>query len=427
MAFGRCVSTRGILTARRVHPSCCHIHHHNRDDDSVRSSPCLGPSRSIVTNLLTRCASYSTSRRTGPQFRDRSLLLSASFLGLGSSFCRSMSSASGESSDDGILAEVITERTADVASQVPAMSEVAVAAADSAYPVAALQHLIDGVHSFTGLNWWASIAMTTILIRGATVPLLINQLKSTSKLSMMRPHLEELNQKFKESAMDPDAVAKHKQRVMALFKDFGVSPLTPLKGLFIQSPIFISFFLAINNMAEKVPSFQTGGTLWFIDLTTPDSFYILPILTSLTFWITVECNMQEGMEGNPIAGTMKRFSRIFAVLALPVMMSFPKAIFGYWLTSNVFSLAYGLVIKRPAIKKILNIPDVTVPASPAAHGEISLFAASIRDEASEVKPSISAESSKFVRKISAASVLRQRIRSLEKQVKARKKNRKSLR
>lgn len=36
--------------------------------------------------------------------------------------------------------------------------------------------------------------------------------------------------------------------------------------------------------------------------------------------------MQEGMEGNPIAGTMKNFSRILAVVAVPVMMSFPKVL-----------------------------------------------------------------------------------------------------
>ena len=41
-------------------------------------------------------------------------------------------------------------------------------------------------------------------------------------------------------------------------------------------------------MAEKVPSFQTGGVLWFTDLTTPDSLYILPVITALTFLITVE-------------------------------------------------------------------------------------------------------------------------------------------
>lgn len=34
--------------------------------------------------------------------------------------------------------------------------------------------------------------------------------------------------------------------------------------------------------------------------------------------------MQEGLEGNPIAQTMKNYSRILAAISIPVMMSFPK-------------------------------------------------------------------------------------------------------
>lgn len=36
--------------------------------------------------------------------------------------------------------------------------------------------------------------------------------------------------------------------------------------------------------------------------------------------------MQEGMEGNPIADTMKNVSRGVAVLTVPFTMSFPKVI-----------------------------------------------------------------------------------------------------
>ncbi|XP_045802087.1 mitochondrial inner membrane protein OXA1-like [Trifolium pratense] len=105
---------------------------------------------------------------------------------------------------------------------------------------------------------------------------------------------------------------------------YGVSPFTPLKGLFIQGPVFISFFLAITNMAEKMPSFKHGGALWFADLSTPDALYIFPVLTALSFLVVVECIMQEGMEGNPVAGTMKNFSRVLALLSVPFTMSFPK-------------------------------------------------------------------------------------------------------
>jgi membrane protein insertase Oxa1/YidC/SpoIIIJ len=41
-------------------------------------------------------------------------------------------------------------------------------------------------------------------------------------------------------------------------------------------------------MVEKVPSLKGGGALWFTDLTTPDSLYILPVLTGLTALATVE-------------------------------------------------------------------------------------------------------------------------------------------
>ena len=34
--------------------------------------------------------------------------------------------------------------------------------------------------------------------------------------------------------------------------------------------------------------------------------------------------MQEGMEANPAAKTMKNISRVFAVITVPVTMSFPK-------------------------------------------------------------------------------------------------------
>ncbi|KAF3589631.1 hypothetical protein F2Q69_00028458 [Brassica cretica] len=107
------------------------------------------------------------------------------------------------------------------------------------------------------------------------------------------------------------------------------------------------------NMAEKVPSFKTGGTLWFTDLTTADTTYILPLLTAITFIIMVE----EGMEGNPIAGTMKKFSRIIAFLSIPILMGVEKALFCYWLTSNLFTLG------RPDVRKLLNLSDAVTSSS----------------------------------------------------------------
>ncbi|URE32096.1 mitochondrial inner membrane protein OXA1-like [Musa troglodytarum] len=178
----------------------------------------------------------------------------------------------------------------------------------------------------------------------------------------------------------------------------------------------------ISNMVEKVPSFKGGGALWFTDLTTPDPRYMLPALTGLTFLATVELNMQEGMEGNPMANTMKKFSRVLAFMTVPFTANFPKAIFCYWITSNLFSLGYGFVLKLTRVRKFLNLPDlVPEPTKSAAQPNFTLFGAS--------KPILPAkeesdQTNTPARRLSSSSVISQRIRNLEKTVKARNKHKK---
>ncbi|XP_010559124.1 PREDICTED: mitochondrial inner membrane protein OXA1-like [Tarenaya hassleriana] len=414
MACFRGISKRVGLFQRRIYPSCVHLIGNNKDDTGTTSqNPGSGET---IHKVLPHNGTHRLSSL--PQERQYQSLFGPA--GFCFSSCRYMSSTPVEWSDkvDGIefvTNEVIPDGTIEaVTSHVSAVNEVAVAAADSAYPVAALQYVIDGVHSFTGLNWWASIVLTTVMIRGLTVPLLLNQLKATSKLNMMRPRLEEIRQEISSKAMDPEAMAEGQKRMQALFHEYGVTPFTPLKGLLIQGPIFISFFFAIRNMAEKVPSLKSGGTLWFTDLSIPDSSYVLPLLTALTFLITVEYNMQEGLEGNPVAGTMKTFSRILAFVSVPVMMGFETALFCYWLTSNLFSLGYGLVLKRPEVKRLLNIANVDAPPS-----QPMPFTFSPVKKESTVREN-GPTSSVADRRISRNSVLNQRIKTLQRQLKDRK-------
>ena len=56
-----------------------------------------------------------------------------------------------------------------------------------------------------------------------------------------------------------------------------------------QAPVFMSFFFGLKAMANApVASMQYGGLFWFTDLTIADPYYLLPILTSVTMWATIE-------------------------------------------------------------------------------------------------------------------------------------------
>ncbi|KAK1378140.1 mitochondrial inner membrane protein OXA1-like [Heracleum sosnowskyi] len=443
MAFGRSLITRAkLFNHHKFTPSFQYIHHHHNDNTQEDHSETLNPQFSRQNR------SFTTTGVFNPTFRHSESSYSFNSVLNGSILARNMSTSSSSAAIEdetgkveymSDVAGVLSDGSVDVATQqgVQVVSEVAVAAADSYFPVAALQYLIDYIHTYTGLPWWGSIAATTVLIRWLALPVMINQLKTTSKLTLMRPKLEEIKQEMQDRGMSPTAVKEGQQQMSQLFKEYGVTPWTPLKGLLIQGPVFLSFFFAIQNMVEKVPSFKEGGAFWFVDLTTPDSFYIFPVLTALTFWITVECNMQEGMEGNPAGATMKKVMRVFALITVPITMSFPKAIFCYWITSNLFSLFYGLVIRAPNVKKLLGIPNIPVARVTTAQPAFSFTEALkkyVQAQQRQSPPpsnpsnttSVPTQTAKPANqnKPAVSSVLSQRIRSLENQVKGRKKGKK---
>lgn len=452
MAYRRSITTRAKLLyqQQRVTPAFSYFH---KDDDDRKSCP-------EPTFVNSRITSFSQSRYMGSvsgvnsfigsrsPYQDRRFCASGLMVPMsyGSSLTRNMSTDIGGGADKinyvTDVAEVLADKAVEaVVSQAPALNEVAIAAADCYLPVKALMYLIDYVHIFTGFEWWGSIVATSIMIRLCTLPFMINQLKATSKLTLLRPKLEVIKEEMQNKGMEPAAVADGQRRMQELMREYGVTPFTPLKGLLIQGPIFISFFMAIRNMVDTVPSLKMGGPFWFTDLTTPDDMYILPVLTALTFWITVELNAQEGLEGNPAGKTIKNVSRGFAALTVPLTASFPKAIFCYWITSNLFSLSYGLVIKSHAVKKALGIPIIrySPPTSTEQKPALPFFETlkkyaaaqqhiAAKQSAASQQPALSSppveESRPTSQRISASSVLSQRVKSLEKEVKGRKKNKK---
>lgn len=160
MAYRRAISIRAHITARPCHPSVCHIFH---DDDRTHQPVDDHLSSQNWNNFLQRryfsnSFSKSKSGGLGSFYQDggfTNALLSPSS---GLAFCRYMSTAIGEGSNEmGLMtdvAEVLTDTTVQaVASQVPAANEVAIAAADSFLPVQLLQYFIDAVHTYTGLSW----------------------------------------------------------------------------------------------------------------------------------------------------------------------------------------------------------------------------------------------------------------------------------
>ncbi|XP_063157610.1 mitochondrial inner membrane protein OXA1L-like [Candoia aspera] len=226
-------------------------------------------------------------------------------------------------------------------------------------PVGLIMKILESFHLDLGLPWWGAIVAGTVLIRCLVFPLMVKNQRDSIALSNHIPQITVLSARVSEAKK----TGNRQQFVKAVMdldhyqKTHNVNPFRGFITPLVQAPIFISFFFALRKMAEfPVPSMETGGLWWFTDLTAADPYYVLPLMTTVSMWIILETGMQTGAP-NPNLDLMKKVFRVMPVLFLPVIISFPTAVFTYWLTSNLFSIMQVLLFRLPAARTFFHIPE----------------------------------------------------------------------
>ncbi|XP_075948780.1 mitochondrial inner membrane protein OXA1L [Anarhichas minor] len=272
-----------------------------------------------------------------------------------------------------VLSQPFFEQVADAA---PTAMEVFQAAATEtslaelglgAYtPVGLIQNMLEFMHVDLGLPWWGAIVVGTVLARMAVFPVIVKGQREAAKLNNVLPEMTKLTSRMNEAKQSGNKFdfARAYSDLNLFQKKHDVNPLRGFLIPVVQAPVFISFFIALRKMAYlPVPSLQTGGLLWFTDLTAADPFYILPLVVTGTMFFILELGAESGID-NPNLRAMKTVFRIMPLVILPLTINFPTAVFTYWLTSNCFSLAQVALLRHPLVRDKLKIPErIKHPAS----------------------------------------------------------------
>lgn len=271
------------------------------------------------------------------------------------------------------VVQPITEQVAeapvtalDVLQEVGAEASLAELGLGSYTPVGLIQNLLEFMHVSIGLPWWGAIVAGTIIARCAVFPVIVKGQREAAKLNNVMPEMTKLTTRMNEAKQSGNKFdfSKAYTDLMMFQKKHDVNPLRGFLVPLVQAPVFVSFFIALRKMAYlPVPSLQTGGLWWFQDLTASDPFYILPLAVTGTMFAILELGAESGVD-NPNLRAMKTVFRIMPFVILPLTMNFPTAVFTYWMTSNVFSLGQVALLRHPAVRQKLNIPQrITHPPS----------------------------------------------------------------
>lgn len=243
-------------------------------------------------------------------------------------------------------------------------------------PAAFAELGIVAIHDAWGCPWYMAISGITFGLRVALLPLVIYQMKNVARLAWVQPELEAITKQWKAAggySAPPKITDGYQKRMKELFAKHNCNPARSLVGIFVQAPMFISFFIALRHMAKTYPSFQTGGILWFSDLSIADPTYALPVVAAMTMIATIELGGDTGKALSEQQASMKYMFRGLALFMIPavILSGIPNAVFMYWLTANSFSLFQVMLFKIPGFKLALGIPEPPPkPVDPAAQGPV---------------------------------------------------------
>lgn len=204
--------------------------------------------------------------------------------------------------------------------------------------------VFDFLGSF-GWNYGIIILILTILLKIVLFPIAYKTYKSSAKMRVLKPDVDEINQKFPKSE---DAMKKQ-QAVMALYKKAGVNPMAGCVPMLLQFPILIAMFRFFPSSIEL----RQEAFLWADDLSSYDSILNLPfnipfygdhvslftlLMTISTIIYTKLNNDMMGSSATTMPG-MKTMMYIMPVMFLGIFNNYSSGLSYYYLLANLITFA----------------------------------------------------------------------------------------
>ena len=204
-----------------------------------------------------------------------------------------------------------------------------------------LYWLLDKLHGFIQ-NWGWSIVALVVLLKIAFYWLNAKAYASMAKMKAVNPKIMEMRERLKDNPQ------QMQQEMMRIYREEKVNPMGGCFPIMVQIPVFIALYWVLLSSVEmrNVP-----WILWIKDLSSPDPYFILPLVMTLTTLLQTALNPTPP---DPMQAKMMWFMPlIFSVM----FFFFPAGLVLYWITNNILSIAQQWIINtRMGVPPQFNLP-----------------------------------------------------------------------
>ena len=226
------------------------------------------------------------------------------------------------------------------------------------YAVIPVFNLLEG----TGIGYGLIILILTILIKLVLFPIAYKTYKSSAKMRVLKPEIDEISKKFpkKEDSM------KKQQATMALYKKAGVNPMAGCVPMLLQMPILLAMFRFFPSSIEL----RQQSFLWATDLSTYDSIWTFPNGFSIPFYgdhvslftllMTVSTVLYTKVNNQMMGSSqqmpgMKTMMYLMPIMFLGIFNNYAAGLSYYYFLANIITFAQMYLIKRTINEKKLKL------------------------------------------------------------------------
>lgn len=204
-----------------------------------------------------------------------------------------------------------------------------------------LYWLLDQLHKILN-NWGWSIVALVLLLKILFYWLNAKAYASMAKMKAINPKITEMRERLK------DKPQQMQQEMMRIYREEKVNPMGGCFPIMIQIPVFIALYWVLLSSVEMRNAPWIG---WITDLSSPDPFFILPLLMTASSLLQTALNPAPP---DPLQAKMMWFMPlIFSVM----FFFFPAGLVLYWLTNNILSIAQQWLINtRMGVPPQFNLP-----------------------------------------------------------------------
>ena len=164
--------------------------------------------------------------------------------------------------------------------------------------------MIKAIHFNGAIPYWTSIALFNVSVRTGLFPFVIYSAHNASRFAKVAPEVQfaitvfqnDLKKSRAEGTSPKEQARLFRQvleLISGLYKLHSVNPLSVFISPLCQIPIFWYFSVDLRKIINGADpglaqQLTEGGMLWFPDLTNPDPWFALPVLSGLLLYYNVE-------------------------------------------------------------------------------------------------------------------------------------------